>query len=119
MATTDALGTSSPSSSSRFCPSGPVIKVIPVALPPGRLKLVNQSSRDRIEPDHEDNRKVVVAALAASAAGGAGGHDDRDRATDQVGRQRGQSFVLAVGQAILDPHVLPLDEAGFADASSE
>ena len=71
MATTDALGTSSPSSSSRFCPSGPVIKVMPVALPPGRLKLVTNPAATGSSPTTKTIGTVVVAVLAASAAGGA------------------------------------------------
>ena len=38
---------------------------------------------------------------------------------DQIGRQAGQSIVVAVRPAIFDRHVLALDKAGFAQALAE
>ena len=63
----DALGTSSRSSSRRFCPN-PASKVTPVTLPPGRLRLATRPCLTGSLPVTKTIGIVVVAALAASAA---------------------------------------------------
>ena len=67
MATVVALGTSWRSSSSRFVPSSLVMKITPVKLPPGRLRLATRPSRTGSLPVANTTGMVVAAALAASA----------------------------------------------------
>ena len=69
--TTFDLQPSSRNISRRFCPSGPVIKVRPVALPPGWFKLATRPAATGSRPTMKTIGMVVVATLAASAAGGA------------------------------------------------
>ena len=60
---------------------------------------------------------VVVAALAAVRCRP---RDDHGHLTaDQIGRQRRQSIVLALGPAVFDRDVLALDIAGFVQALPE
>src|SRR5262249_15443801 len=65
-----ALGTSSRSNSNRFAPRVLVIKVTPVTLPPGRLRLETRPRSTGSAPIAKTIGLVVVAALVATAAGG-------------------------------------------------
>ena len=67
MATVVALGASWRSSSSRFVPSSLVVKITPVKLAPGRLRLATRPSRTGSVPVANTTGMVVAAALAACA----------------------------------------------------
>jgi hypothetical protein len=62
-----ALGTTSCSSSSRFDATTVFKDVMPVTLPPGRLKLATRPTAMGSTPVLKTIGMVVVAALAASA----------------------------------------------------
>ena len=61
---------------------------------------------------------VVVAALAAKGSASGRG-DDGDLPPNQFGRQRRQPIVLGLRPAVLDRHVLILDEACFLQSLAE
>ena len=93
------------------------MKLIPVTLPPGRLRLATSPTRTGSPPVTKTIGTVVVAALAASAAGVL----PTIRATC---RRRSPPPEAATGQfdpppAVLDRDVLALDEACFLQALAE
>src|SRR5262249_4805332 len=111
-----AAGTSSCSNSSRFGATSTLIMVVPVALPPGRLRLVTSPARIGSAAVAKTMGMVVVAVFAASAAGVVVAANQGHLTMNQVGRQCGQSFVLIPGEAIFDRDVLTLDKAcAFSD----
>ena len=114
-----AVGTNSCSSSSRFGPTSTFNAVTPVRLPPGRLRLATRPTWTGSTPVVKTIGIVVVAAFAASAAGTVACGNHGHLTTNQIGRQRRQSIVLALRPAILDRHVLTLDIAGFLQALAE
>src|SRR5829696_4177747 len=54
----------------------------------------------------------------AGSRGPAGGNHG-DATADEIGRQLRQAIIAAVGPAILDRHVAPLDVAHFREASAK
>ena len=70
IATSVALGANSRTNSSLFWPSGPDTRVMPVAFPPGRLKLATRPAATGSSPTTNTIGMDVVATLAAFAAGG-------------------------------------------------
>jgi hypothetical protein len=68
-ASSSALGTASLTSSNRFAPSTFMKLVMPVTLPPGRLKLATSPTLTGSSPITKTTGIVPVAAFAASAAG--------------------------------------------------
>jgi hypothetical protein len=64
-----APGRNSRKSPSCFAPRSAVMKLIPVTLPPGRLRLATRPSLTGSPPVAKTIGTVVVAALAPSAAG--------------------------------------------------
>src|SRR5262245_49814355 len=67
------LGTSSCNSESPFAPSSPLNPLIPVRLPPGRLRLATSPSSTGSTPTANTIGMLVVAALAARVYGNPGG----------------------------------------------
>src|SRR6516165_11065567 len=65
-----AAGTNSRRRFSRFAPTSAVKKLIPVALPPGRARLVTRPSLTGSSLTEKAMGIVVVAALAANTAAG-------------------------------------------------
>src|SRR5215469_13345982 len=65
----DAVGTNSWSSPSLLAPNSAVRKLMPVALPPGRPRLVTRPSLTGSSPTPNTIGIVVVAFLAATEAG--------------------------------------------------
>src|SRR5215470_12550934 len=112
---TAALGTSSCSISSCFCPSSRKNMLTPVTLPPGRLRLATRPAPTGSPPLLKTIGIVCVAALAASAAGSPPAHDydDRQGTADQIGCQRRQSIVVEVRPAIFKGDVATLQITGF------
>ena len=64
-----APGRNSRKSPSCFAPSSTEMKLTPVTLPPGRLRLATRPTLTGSPPVTKTIGTVVVAALAASAAG--------------------------------------------------
>jgi hypothetical protein len=69
MAITSAFGTTSRMISNRFAPSWAVSALMPVILPPGRLRLATMPSLIGSPPMLNTIGIVLVAPLAASGAG--------------------------------------------------
>jgi len=62
---------------------------------------------------------VVVAAFAANARRRRQCRDQVHSSAHKIGRQCGQSIVVAIGPTVLDRRILALDIAGFAQAPME
>src|SRR5947199_2014080 len=90
------------------------IEVIPVALPPGRLRLVTRPSSTGSAPTAKTIGVVEVAALAATAAGVLpGGGDHCHLPLDEVSSQCRQFIILSCCPPELDGNVLTFDKARF------
>src|SRR5262249_36282271 len=112
-----APGRSSRKSPSCFVPCCPAMKLTPVTLPPGRLRLATRPSLTGSPPVVKTIGIVVVAALAAIADWvGVMRSDHRHLTAYQIGCEVWQSIVLVQRPAILDRHVLALDIAGLVNA---
>src|SRR5262249_2907580 len=104
------VGASSCSSSRRFVSISSVIMAMPVMFPPGRLRLVTRPSWLGSAPRLKTMGMVDVAAFAATTAGAPPDRNDRcNAAADQVGRERRQPIILAVGPAVFHRYILVLD----------
>ena len=84
----------------------------PVALPPGRARLVDEAGADRID-DHARTRSARCASPVATAAtvGAASGQDDVRRERDQFRRVSANAVGIARAPAIVDPHVAAVGPA--------
>src|SRR5712691_10767806 len=117
---TVALGASSRKISSRFASSSVLKLVIPVAFPPGRLRLATRPSLTGSPPPVKTIGMVAVVALArhgrnAAAACGNHGH----MTANQIGSQ-GRKLVVPIHRPPeFDRHVSSLDVADFAQALAE
>ena len=114
-----AVGTNSCSSSSRFGPSSALKRGHAREVAAWPVQAGDKSKLDRVAAGQEDDRNRRGRRLGRqrrrSAARGNHGH----LTTNQIGRQRRQSIVLALRPAIFDRHVPALDIAGFAQALAE
>src|SRR5262249_23732917 len=110
-AMTLAAGTSSCKSPSCFAGSGPAIRLNPVRLPPGRLRLGIRLPWTGWMAVMNTMGIVGVAALAASAEGPSPA--TRTVTCHQLRRHRRQAIVLTLGPEVLDRDVLAFDIAGF------
>ncbi len=115
-----APGSSSCSSPSRLVPVSTLMALIPVTLPPGRLRLATRPSWTGSPPVRKTIGIVVVAALAASTDADVPGVTmtatrRRTRSAANSGSRCG--FVLR--PAVFDRHVVALGEAWFAEACAE
>ena len=113
------MGTSSCSNSSRFGATSTFNWVMPVTLPPGRLRLATRSSGTGSLPISKTIGMVVVAAFAAMAA--ASGGRERSRSPDEQPDRPPMPAAgqLMPGQAIFDGDVLTLDKARFFQTFTE
>ena len=87
------------------------IKLMPVRLPPGRLRLATRPSLTGSSP-REDDRNCRGRRLGRQCRG----VPRRSQSTcqaDQIGRQCRQPIVLIFRPAVFDRHVFALDVAGF------
>ena len=92
-----AVGTSSCSSSSRFGPTSTFKLVMPVMLPPGRLRLATSPILTGSAPTAKTIGIVAVAALAASCRRSTAGRYNHVHLTvNQFGRKLWQSLVLVL-----------------------
>src|SRR5262249_24422945 len=111
-ATRAAPVTTSRRSSSRFAVNSALKKLIPVRLPPGRLRLATRPSLTGSSPTAKTMGIVVVAALAANGAVGPPPVVIGDLSANQFSRQLRQPIDLILGPAVFNHHVLALDIAG-------
>jgi hypothetical protein len=73
--------------------------------------------RDRVGADRKHDRDCSGRGLRCERRGSAADRDDHGHLPlDEIGSQRRQSIVMAVGPAIFDRNVLALDIATFAQA---
>src|SRR5262249_14404602 len=113
-ATMVAAGTSSCSSSSRFGPSSTFKMLMPVTLPPGRLRLVTSPSSTGSNPAVNTIGIVAVVAFAAGAAG-----PSRRSGPPPNRRVRSPARAADHRPTIFDGDVLAGYEAGFGKALAE
>jgi hypothetical protein len=114
-----AVGTASCSSSSRFGPSSTFKAVMPVRLPPGRLRLATRPDWTGSALVEKTIGIVAVAALAANSGRMAPAKNHGHLAANQIGCQCRKSIELVLSPAVFDRHVAALDVAGFAEALAE
>src|SRR5262245_12502602 len=107
-ATVVAAGTRSCSRLKRFSTNSVVNMLTPVALPPGRARLVTSPSLTGSRRHGRSDRSFAADR-----------DDDSDLTANEIGRQRRHSVILALGPAVLDRDVAALDEASFLQASAE
>src|SRR5262245_51151295 len=113
-----APGSNSCNSPSRFVPSSVDKMVIPVTLPPGRLRLATRPTMTGLPPVTKTIGIVVVAA-GRNCRGGVTRSDHCHLTAYKIGCEAGQSIVLVLRPAILDRHVLAFDVASFTSALPE
>src|SRR5215211_2613070 len=119
IATMDALGASSRTISSRFCPSTTLISVIPVALPPGRLTLATRPAETGSKPTTNTIGNGGGRCFGRERGRRRLGQNQGDGAADQIGRHGRQPLVLTIGPAEFQGDVVALRETDFIQASAE
>src|SRR5262245_33979695 len=120
MAKRAALGSSSCRSSSRFAASSTPKSVMPVTLPPGRLRLATRPGLHRVAggAKHDrDRRRCVLGCKCRRHAEGRG--DEGDLAANEVGCQFRQAIDVVMRPPEFDGHVLALDVAALAPSLAE
>src|SRR5580700_4197744 len=80
----------------------------------------DEALRDRVAPDHGDDRdrRGCILRRQCRTVPAAGGNQV-DPAADEIGGQCGQPSIVALGPAVFDRHVLPVDKAGFFQPLAE
>ena len=117
---TAAFGASSCSNSSRLGASVLYRKVVPVTLPPGRLRLETRPSLTASPPIENTIGMVAVAGFGGKWRRRALDRNDHGHpAANQVGRQCWQSVEATLRPAVFDRDVAALDIAGFVEASPD
>src|SRR5215470_15673650 len=114
-ASTLAWGSSSDSSSSRFGISLRLKVLMPVRLPPGRLRLATRPSATGSVPTAKTIGIVEVAFFAASAVPPAATIAS-NLAGDQLGSQGGQPIETQLRPAVFDHHILPFNKTRLAQS---
>ena len=92
---------------------------MPVRFPPGRAKLLNQSSRNGIRHAHEDQRHRSGDILASDCGIGCDGDKYVDLQAQQLRRQLGKALKRARLIPVLNIEVLALDVAEITQALAE
>src|SRR5215831_20858935 len=115
-----ALGSNSCKIPSRLVPSSAFMELIPVKLPPGRLRLATRPISTGSAPTPKTIGTVAVIAFAASAAvcarrGGDHGHSP----LHQIAHQFRQPSIIVVCETEFDRHIAAFDEACFVQAFAE
>ena len=103
------LGSNSFSSATLFAPSGVVSVLMPVILPPGRLRLATRPRRTVAAPENT----IETVEVAAWRRGRKAAHRRRAEATRNPTspRQGRQSVVIAFGPSERERQILSFDEA--------
>ena len=113
-----ASGTNSRKSPAALPPSSAVMKLDPVTLPPGRLRLATRPTLTG-SPPVAKTIGIVVVAPWPRVPNGVSADDHGHLPANQVGRQRRQTVGLILRPAIFDRDVLALDIACFLQALAE
>src|SRR6516225_7706258 len=83
------------------------------------IEASNETDLDRIDTAAEDDRNGRGCGFCREYLRGARCHNDGHLTPHQIGRQRGQSIVLAVRPTIFDRYVAALDVADLAEAAKK
>src|SRR5262249_10216228 len=128
MAIVEAVGTTSCSSPRRFSDSSVVKMLTPVALPPGRARLLTRPDLTGSVPLLNTIGIVAVAQSRwrrgrARGRGGRlsppGGADARHSARNEIGSERRYAIVPPLGPSILDHDIAAMDESRFRQSPTE
>jgi len=92
------------------------MKLTPVTLPPGRLRLATRPS-DRVAPGHKDDRHRRGCGLGCERRRGIA--DDQGYLPAKKVRYQKRQPSLILGRAVLDRDVLALNEACFLQALAQ
>src|SRR5215471_18276745 len=115
-----ASGTRSRNSPNRFDSMRFVIRVTPVTLPPGRLKLSTKPSLTGSPPHPEHDRDSGCGALGRARRRIAADRGEHvDPAAHEIGRHFRQAVVFTARPAEFDRDILALDEATFLQTSAK
>src|SRR5215467_10568850 len=82
---------------------------MPVALPPGRLRLVTSPSFTGISDSKHDRDRVCRRLRGQRRRRGERGGDHSRLTLHEIGGERGEPLVALLGPAIFDRDVLPFD----------
>src|SRR3954451_6824488 len=96
------------------------MNVTPVTLPPGRARLATRTLSHRVaagEEDDRDRRGRVFRRECRNVA--AAGCDQGDLATNEIGRQSGQTLVFPLGPAIFNREIFAFDIPGLTQSLTE
>jgi hypothetical protein len=113
-----APGRNSRKSPSRFAPSSVVMKLTPVMLPPGRLRLATRPTPTGSTPVTDD-RHCRGCGLGRERRRGIRADDQGYLPAKKVRHQKRQPLSWILVKAVLDRDVLALDEACFLQALVE
>ena len=93
---------------------------MPVALPPGRLRLATKPSLNRVQSVNEDNGRRYGRRLGGQSRRRTPGRSDHCHVTtNQIGGKLRQSIVFSFRPAIVDCDVLAFDVASFLQPLAE
>src|SRR2546430_1239012 len=115
----DALGTNSCRSPNCFDATSKAKKLEPVALPPGRARLLTRPSSTGSTAEPKTIGIVDVAVFAASAASVLPGVAIGDLTADKIRDHRRNAIVPALHPVVLDRDIPAFNEACFAQALAE
>src|SRR5262249_15495511 len=119
-ATRAAWGTLSRSSPSRLAASSAIKMFTPVALPPRRARLPTKPSLTRVSAAAHTDRVGRGGNLCRARGRRIGARDDYVHLpADQIGNQLRIGISATFRPAVLDHHVLALDEAQLLEATPE
>jgi hypothetical protein len=93
------------------------MKLTPVTLPPGRLRLATRPSPDRVAPGHKDDRHRRGCGLGRERRRGIG--DDQGYLPAKKVRHQKRQPSLILARVDFDRDILALDEARFLQALAE
>src|SRR5262245_49950393 len=115
-----ALGSNSCKIPSRLVPSSAFMELIPVKLPPGRLRLANETDFDRVRPDTKDDRNCRRDSFRCECGWCARRGGDHGHSTlHQIAHQFRQPSIIIVCETEFDRHIAAFDEACFVQAFAE
>src|SRR5262249_27959422 len=85
----------------------------------GSIETRDQSCGNWIEPHDKDDWDRGCRNLGSKCSRWSRSDDQRNRTTNQVSRESGQTFILSVSKAIFDCNILTLDKTSFAQTAAK
>jgi len=98
---------------------GPGREARPGDVAAGSAQAVDQPGLDRIAREDHDDRDGLRRGLRGQRGRARGRDDHVHLEPDQIGGEGGQPLDVALGPAVLDLQVLPIDPAELAQAAQE